>query len=129
MAEPIEVGVGATHAVGSDRYPYTVVEVVNERRIVVQRDEFRRTDSNGLSESQEYEYTPNPNAEKLTLTLRRRSRFAETGAGRSRGSRSSGTTGTSATATPTKTPTSRVLYLAGQVDQQSPVKESPNGSL
>jgi len=37
-----EVGMGATEHVGSDRYrvcrPYTIVEVITPRKIVVQRD-------------------------------------------------------------------------------------------
>ena len=65
------VGMGVTQGVGSDRYPFTVVEVINERRIVVQADEFVRTDHNGLSESQEYSYTPNPDARKIVLSKRK----------------------------------------------------------
>lgn len=50
-----EVGMGATEVVGSDRYPYTIVKVVNPKKIVVQRDDYRRTDNNGQSELQTYE--------------------------------------------------------------------------
>lgn len=76
----IEVGIGVTEGVGSDRYPYTVVEVRrNGRELVIQRDEFRRTDQNGLSESQEYEYTPNPEGSKVTITLRHDGRYRRKG--------------------------------------------------
>lgn len=74
-----KVGTGATAHVGSDRYPYTVVEVISDKKLVVQRDEFRRTDSNGFSESQTYEYTANPDAEKVVITLRGNGRWVRQG--------------------------------------------------
>lgn len=56
------VGMPATLLSWSDRNPATVIEVnMAMRYIVVQDDNYRRVDSNGMSESQEYEYTPNPN--------------------------------------------------------------------
>lgn len=55
------VGMPATLLSWTDRNPATVIEVNNAKRyIVVQDDDYRRIDSNGMSESQEYEYTPNP---------------------------------------------------------------------
>lgn len=77
--QEIKVGDGATKSVGSDRYPFTVVEVVSPKKIKVQGDSFRRTDSNGLSESQTYEYTPNPDARIVVLTLRKNGRWIEQG--------------------------------------------------
>lgn len=74
-----KVGMGATQGVGSDRYPFTVVEVINDRKIVVQGDSYRRTDSNGLSESQSYEYTPNPDAQRIVVTKRKNGRWYEQG--------------------------------------------------
>lgn len=60
--EPV-VGMPATLLSWTDRNPCTVVEVNNLKRyIVVQDDDYKRVDSNGLSECQQYEYTPNPNA-------------------------------------------------------------------
>jgi hypothetical protein len=45
----------------TDRNPCTVVEVnMAKRYIVVQDDDYKRVDSNGMSESQQYEYTQNP---------------------------------------------------------------------
>jgi hypothetical protein len=38
------VGMGATSGAGSDRYPYTVVEILSHRRIVLQRDSYKCTD-------------------------------------------------------------------------------------
>jgi hypothetical protein len=57
------VGMPATLLSWTDRDPATVVEVnMAKRYIAVQEDNYRRVDSNGLSESQRYEYTPNPDA-------------------------------------------------------------------
>lgn len=74
-----EVGMGATHRVGSDSYPYTIVEVVSDKKIIVQQDAARRTDSNGLSESQEYEYTRNPDSPKIVVTKRKDGRWRRQG--------------------------------------------------
>lgn len=73
------VGIGATNCVGSDRYPYTVIEVQSPKRIVVQADNYKRTDKNGLSESQTYEYSPNPDGSTRVLTMRKNGRWCEVG--------------------------------------------------
>lgn len=58
-----QVGMGATLLCWTDRHPATIVEVNDKGRyIVVQDDDYRRVDSNGMSEAQEYEYTPNTKA-------------------------------------------------------------------
>jgi len=67
----IKVGQGATYSIGSDRYPYTVIEVSSPTRVVVQADYYRRTDNNGFSESQTYEYTHNPSAFQTIVTRRK----------------------------------------------------------
>lgn len=66
----IEVGQGAVFGIGSDRYPYTIVKIVNDKKVVVQADHYRRTDNNGQSTSQTYEFTPNPQACEITVTRR-----------------------------------------------------------
>jgi len=66
-----EVGMGATELCYTDRRPYTIVEVVNEKTIMVQVDSSRRTDSNGMSECQEYEFTPNTSSNKIIVTRRK----------------------------------------------------------
>lgn len=65
-----EVGMGATHILHSDRHAYTIVEVVSEREIVVQRDIATRTDNRGMSDAQSYIFEPNPDAPRITLTKR-----------------------------------------------------------
>jgi hypothetical protein len=62
------VGEGVTQVVGSDRYPFTVTRVHETGlRCWVKADEFKRTDKNGISESQSYEFTPNPDAVEIEL--------------------------------------------------------------
>jgi hypothetical protein len=65
--EPV-VGMGATLLCWTDRHAATVIRVEGNL-VTVQRDNAKRIDSNGLSESQTYEYSANPNA--ATYTFRR----------------------------------------------------------
>lgn len=75
-----EVGMGATEIMYTDRNPYTIIEV-NEKKtvIVVQQDNAKRSDSNGMSETQSYEYSPNLEARKRVLTLRKTGQWIEKG--------------------------------------------------
>ena len=73
------VGMGATEYVGSDRYPNTIVKVITPKKIIVQRDNFTRTDKNGLSESQEYVYSRNGEAYFVTVSLRKNGRWVVEG--------------------------------------------------
>lgn len=66
----IKVGMGAVYGVGSDRYPFTVVEVVSDSTVIVTADHYKRIDNNGQSEAQEYEYTPQPDGCRITVTRR-----------------------------------------------------------
>jgi len=53
------VNMGVTLGVGSDCYPYTVTRVhIDGNRFWMRRDDYRRSDKNGMSESQEYDYFP-----------------------------------------------------------------------
>ena len=63
--EPV-VGMGCTLLHWTDRSPATVIEV-GKNYIVVQADNFVRTDKNGFSESQKYEFTANPNGATYTF--------------------------------------------------------------
>lgn len=65
-----EVGMGVTRLGWSDRRPYTIVKVISPKKIVVQEDDAKRTDDNGMSECQTYEYTRNDKNPEVTLTLR-----------------------------------------------------------
>ena len=65
----LKPGTPATMFSGSDRYPYEVVDHTvfasgqkqgKVKTVTVRALDARRTDSNGMSESQDYEYTSNP---------------------------------------------------------------------
>jgi hypothetical protein len=67
-----QVGMGATILGWTDRHAATIVEVSpSGKTIVIQRDNAKRIDSNGMSESQQYEFTPNADAERETFRLRK----------------------------------------------------------
>lgn len=55
------VGMGATMLGWTDRVAGTVVKVT-KTQVHVQRDDSKRTDTNGMSDQQTYEYTPDPTA-------------------------------------------------------------------
>ncbi len=62
------VGDGATVCLWTDRHAATVIAV--EKNIVtVQRDIAVRTDSNGMSDCQDYEYKPDPKGNKQYFRL------------------------------------------------------------
>lgn len=65
-----EVGMGVTEFYWSDREPYEIVKVIDDRHIIIRRLDAKRIDKNGFSECQEWEYTSNPenNTTKLFLT-------------------------------------------------------------
>lgn len=86
-ATPV-VGQGATILHWTDRSPATVVEVSGKgKTVVVQDDNYQRTDSNGQSESQDYIYSPNPQGNKRTYTLRKNGRWVAKGENLVNGSR------------------------------------------
>lgn len=56
----VEVGDGVTLNLYSDSHACTVIKRT-AKTLTVQRDNAKRIDNNGMSDSQEYEYTPNEN--------------------------------------------------------------------
>ncbi len=76
--EPV-VGMGATELCWSDREPYTVVEVISAKKIVVQSDIATRTDKNYEAGPQIYTFAPNPEAPRIVVTLRRNGRWVRQG--------------------------------------------------
>jgi hypothetical protein len=72
------VGMGATILMWSDREPATIIEVNEKKRyIVVQEDNAKRIDTNGMSESQDYEYSPNPEGSKRIYRKMKNGRWQE----------------------------------------------------
>ena len=57
-----KVGDGATMLLYTDRHAYTITSVAKSgKSFTMQRDNAKRVDNNGLSESQVYEITPDTN--------------------------------------------------------------------
>ena len=61
----IEVGTGVTEMCYSDRHAYEVVEVIDEKHLLIRRCKATRIDSNGMSDSQSYKYEVEPYEEKI----------------------------------------------------------------
>ena len=67
----IKIGDGCTEYVGSDRYPYSVVEVVTARKVVIQKDFFEIIEGSIAEDRQIYEFKPNPHGQKFAISLRK----------------------------------------------------------
>ena len=61
----IRVGTGVTEMCYSDRHPYEVVKVIDDKHLLIRKCDAKRIDNNGMSECQEYEYTLEPYKETL----------------------------------------------------------------
>lgn len=73
VGKMIEIGMGATQAMHSDRHAFTVVRVSPSGKTVwVQQDRAIRTDENGMSDSQTYEFSPDPSAPEIMLRRTKR---------------------------------------------------------
>jgi hypothetical protein len=66
IGQPVpEVGMGATILMWTDRKAATIVDVLNDGKVViVQPDRAIRVDNNGMSECQDYRFEPDPSAGK-----------------------------------------------------------------
>lgn len=71
------VGMGVTLLSWTDRNPGTIVDVLKSGHIIVQCDDYKRIDNNGLSESQQYEYSPNPDAHRMIFKKDRKGIWSE----------------------------------------------------
>ena len=82
--QTIEAGQGGCYSIGSDRYPVTIIGWTKSgKTIYYQYADAKRTDNNGMSESQSYEFTPNPNGRVGVATWRRRTNSFQPKGGRS----------------------------------------------
>ena len=80
MNKQPELNMECSYGVGSDRYPCTIVTMNKTRKTVTTRDaSYKRTDSNGQSESQSYTYEANPNGRLQDWTLRKNGRYVRRG--------------------------------------------------
>ncbi len=73
------IGMGATYVCGSDRYPYTIIEIVSDRMIRVQSDIYTPADGYNYYSNQVHDFTPDPDGGIVTLTLRKNGRWIEKG--------------------------------------------------
>lgn len=75
-----KIGMGATVLGYTDRHAATITKIDNGgKRVFISRDLARRTDKNGMSESQTYEYTTCKNCPSFAYTLRKNGRFVREG--------------------------------------------------
>lgn len=72
-AQSIEIkeGMGATEYRYSDREVYEVIKVKNQENVIIRQLDAKRTDKNGMSDSQDYEYSSNENNVVYELVLRK----------------------------------------------------------
>lgn len=70
FVDEIKVGTGVTEYHYSDRTPYEVIEVIDQKHIVIRALDFIRIDNNGMSDAQSYEYISNEKNVKYELVLR-----------------------------------------------------------
>lgn len=69
------VGMGVTECLWSDRHPYEIIEVKDDRHITIRSLNAKRIDHNGFSECQEYEYSSNPNGAIYHLFKNKKGRW------------------------------------------------------
>lgn len=70
FVDEIKVGMGATEYYYTDREPYEVIAVKDQKHITVRKLDAKRIDSNGMSDCQEYEYVSNENNYTVDLVKR-----------------------------------------------------------
>lgn len=67
-----EIGMGATAYVGSDEYPYTIIDInKNKTRIKIQRDDAKPAKGYDYNSNQVYDYSRNPNGPIIEVSLRK----------------------------------------------------------
>lgn len=84
MPKP-EVGMGVTECQWSDRSPWEIIAVKDERHITVRALDWKRTDNNGMSDCQDYEYFSNPNNPTANLFLTKQGKWRQRYSDRSLG--------------------------------------------
>jgi len=81
----IEVGMGATKLMFSDRYPFTVIDIIDKNTLLLQADDYERVDNNGMSDAQKYEFTQNPTNPTYVVTRRKNGCWVTKGQGMKNG--------------------------------------------
>ena len=70
FVDKIEVGTGVTEYSYSDRSPYEVTQVINQKHIFIRAMDYKRIDKNGMSDAQSYEFISNPEKPEIELVLK-----------------------------------------------------------
>lgn len=74
------IPMAATRYYLNDRYPYTVVEVINKRECIVQEDNcYADPDKENPMGHQNWVIEVNPHASRITITLRKDGKWREKG--------------------------------------------------
>ncbi len=79
MSDTPQVGDGATSCGWTDRHAGTIIEVLNDKTVVWQRDKAIRTDDNGMSDAQAYRYERDPDGVTMQFSLRKNGRWIARG--------------------------------------------------
>ncbi len=79
LADDLQVGMGVTLFINPNCYPFTLIKIINDKRILVQEDKWTRIDKNTLPDRQVYEYMPNPMGKKYEVSLRKNGKWVPTG--------------------------------------------------
>lgn len=84
LAEPIpdskyQVGMGATEHRAPDCFPYTVIQVVNDKKLLLQLDRSVRIDKNGKRGPQIYEYYRDIYGDRIHVSLRKNGKWVPVG--------------------------------------------------
>lgn len=76
----MEVGMGATKNIGSDRYPYTVIGIENDgKTIIAQRDKATPTKDSDFYNTQQYTFDKDLTADIEVYTLRKNGKYIRKG--------------------------------------------------
>lgn len=71
-----KIGMGATVHVGSDEYPYTIIDInKNKTRIKIQLDDAKPAKGYDYNSNQVYDYSRNPNGPIIEVSLRKDARW------------------------------------------------------
>jgi hypothetical protein len=75
-----EIGMGVTEYLWSDRLPYTIIEVVNGRKLRIQADDYKIIKGEWYDPT--YEFIPNPKGAIIIITKRKNGVWKAQGTGK-----------------------------------------------
>ncbi len=75
----IKIGDGVTYHVGSDRYPYTVIDVISPTKLLIQHDSTKMNKDGDWYGKQIWDITQNPNGGIITISKRKNGYWYQVG--------------------------------------------------